>query len=342
MRKTSILDFQKLLLLFTILILMLPGHGQAQLEKEKPVKLKVALLPYLSFAPHFIAAEEGYFSEQRLQVEFLKFSQGFRTIVALTRGELDVSSGAISSGLINAMAKEGRLKVVADRGHLDPERITYLATVGNANLIEEIERHGPSRLTGRRIAVDPGGMQAYYASQMLRQMGLTVKDVKIVEVPVAVKLEALQAGSLDLTVESEPWLTRLLLGGKTRVWMPAEKVIPGYQVGVVVYGPNLLEKNPDTGKRFMVAYLKAVRQYNQGKTERNLEIVSKHTDLDKDILKQVCWPTFRESGKINIQSLFDFQAWAVEQDYLAGTIKEDRFWDSRFIEHANRVLGEKK
>ena len=92
----------------------------------------------------------------------------------------------------------------------------------------------------------------------------------------------------------------------------------------------------------MVAYLKTMRQYNQGKTERNLEIIAKHTDLDKDILKQACWPTFRESGKINIQSLFDFQAWAVEQDYLAGTIKEDRFLDSRFIEHANRVLGEKR
>ena len=179
MRKTSILDFQKLLLLVAILILMLPGHGQAQFEKEKPVKLKVAILPYLSFAPYFIAAEEGYFSEQGLQVEFLKFSQGFRTIVALTRGDLDVSSGGISSGLINAMAKEGKLRAVADRGHLDSERLTYLATVGNASLIEEIERHGSSRLTGRRIAVDPTGIQAYYASQVLRQMGLTVKDVKI-------------------------------------------------------------------------------------------------------------------------------------------------------------------
>jgi NitT/TauT family transport system substrate-binding protein len=342
MRKTSILGFLKFLFLFSILILMLPGHGQAQLEKEKPVKLKVALLPYLSFAPYFIAAEEGYFSEQGLQVEFLKFSQGSRAIVGLMRGELDVASGGMSSGWINAMAKEGKLRAVADRGHLDPERLTYLATVGNASLIEDIERYGSSRLTGRRIAVDQGGIQAYYASQVLRQMGLTVKDVKILQVPVAVKLEALQAGSLDLTVESEPWLTRLLRVGKTRVWMPAEKVIPGYQIGVIIYGPTLLEKNPDAGKRFMVAYLKAVRQYNRGKTERNLEIVAKHTDLDKDILKQACWPTFRQNGEINIQSLFDYQAWAVEQDYLGATIKEDRFWDSRFIEHANRVLGEKK
>jgi NitT/TauT family transport system substrate-binding protein len=88
----------------------------------------------------------------------------------------------------------------------------------------------------------------------------------------------------------------------------------------------------------MVAYLKAVRQYNQGKTERNLEILAKHTRLDRDLLMQACWPSVRDDGQINIQSILEFQDWAVKKGFLDSPVKMDQFWDPGFIEHANRVM----
>ena len=36
----------------------------------------------------------------------------------------------------------------------------------------------------------------------------------------------------------------------------------------------------------MIAYLKAVRQYNRGKTERNLEILVKHTGQTLEKIRQ--------------------------------------------------------
>ena len=52
------------------------------------------------------------------------------------------------------------------------------------------------------------------------------------------------------------------------------------------YGPAFLDKDPELGRRFMVAYLQGVKQYNEGKTERNLEILQNYTRLDRDLLKQ--------------------------------------------------------
>ena len=42
---------------------------------ENSVPIKISLLPYLSYAPIFIALEEGYFTEQGLVLEYVKFNQ---------------------------------------------------------------------------------------------------------------------------------------------------------------------------------------------------------------------------------------------------------------------------
>jgi ABC-type nitrate/sulfonate/bicarbonate transport system substrate-binding protein len=115
-------------------------------------------------------------------------------------------------------------------------------------------------------------------------------------------------------------------------------LIPDFQFAFILYGPILLDKNPDAGRRFMVAYLKAVRQYNLGKTERNLEILAKHTGLDRELLKRACWPPMHNDGRINVRGVLDFQAWAVGKGFLDSPVKEEQFWDPRFVEYANQVL----
>ena len=102
---------------------------------------------------------------------------------------------------------------------------------------------------------------------------------------------------------------------------------------------HLLKENPDAGRRFMTAYLKAARQYSQGKTERNVEIVAKYTQLDPSFLKRAAWPTMREGGGVNTDSLLDFQDWALKRKYLDKKIPADRFWDPRFVEHARKALN---
>jgi hypothetical protein len=88
----------------------------------------------------------------------------------------------------------------------------------------------------------------------------------------------------------------------------------------------------------MVAYLQGVRRYNRGKTERNLEILEKHTGLDRDLLEEACWPAFRRDGRINARSILDFQTWAREAGILDVDVPEDQFWEPRYIDHANRIL----
>lgn len=88
----------------------------------------------------------------------------------------------------------------------------------------------------------------------------------------------------------------------------------------------------------MVAYLKAVRQYNQGKTERNLEILAEFTGLDRELLKRTCWLPIRNDGRINVESVLDFQDWAAGKGFLDSKVTEEKFWDPSFVQYANQVL----
>ena len=45
-------------------------------------------------------------------------------------------------------------------------------------------------------------------------------------------------------------------------WKGADEIDPGHQSGTLLYGASFLTSNPDLGRRFMLAYVKAARLYN--------------------------------------------------------------------------------
>ena len=159
------------------------------------------------------------------------------------------------------------------------------------------------------------------------------------EIPPSALSDAFGSGAVDVAHIGEPWLTRIALTGKAGLWLPAQEVLPDFQWAMIAYGPTLLEANPTAGQHFMVAYLKAVRQYNQGKTPRNVEILAQYTELAPELLQEACWPAIHESGEINVQSLLDFQPWGADKGLLDELVTADQFWEPSFTAQANQVLS---
>jgi NitT/TauT family transport system substrate-binding protein len=305
----------------------------------KTVGLKVVVLPFLNYAPFYIALEEGYFQEQALEVEFVRLPRNADATSALVQGELDVLGGTVNVGLLNALARGADIKIVADRGYLAPSGCANSGFVARRVLVEAGELDSPASLKGKQIAFDPVSFSGYLLDKLLDGAGLGLDDVVSVDVPNAAIPEALENGTIDLASVIEPSLTRTLQTEHVVLWMATRDIVPGYHNSFVIFGPNLLSESPDVGRRFMVAYRKAVQQYNQGKTERNVQIVAQHTELEPEFLMEVCWPHLSKDGRIDTQGLLDFQAWAVEKGYLDNPITEEQFWDASFVEYANEVLG---
>ncbi|MEZ4640610.1 MAG: ABC transporter substrate-binding protein [Caldilineaceae bacterium] len=80
-----------------LLVLLIGGCAMPTLPDtgsvaEAKTPLRVTIFPYLSFSPLYIAQEEGYFSAEGLDVEFVRFQRNSESLTALLRGEVDVDS----------------------------------------------------------------------------------------------------------------------------------------------------------------------------------------------------------------------------------------------------------
>jgi len=330
--------FVVIVVFFMLLISQAGKNIVAAQQTPKTVNLKVVLYPFFSVAPFFIAEEEGYFAEQGLEIEYVKLDEDI-AIPALARGEVDVYTGLINIGALNAMHRGANIRFVSDRGYLAYEDCSYFGLVARKALVETGELNRPSQLNGRNVSWFRASFEEYFLEEVLKKDGVQLDDLKKITIPPPADIGAMSKGGLDLTVTSEPWVTRIVQSGYGVLWLPDQKVLPDFQFGLTLYGPKILENNPDAGKRFMVAYLKGARQHNQGKTARNLEIVTKYTGLKPDLLEKACWPKVRNDGRINVQSIRDFQDWAIAKGYLDQPVPSNLFMDTSFIEHATRVLN---
>lgn len=174
----------------------------------------------------------------------------------------------------------------------------------------------------------------------LEANGYDPREIEMLHVPQAAEYDALVAGGLDAAFVGEPWYTLLQEGGG-RVLAPAKELFDGYQHSVVLYGPSLLDGDQAVGERFAVALLRGLRRYDEGKPARNLDALAEVMGQGRDELVDLCWPSMGSDGFIDIPSLMEFQAWAVDRGDQDAIVPPESFWEPRFIEQANQTLEER-
>lgn len=301
--------------------------------------LKVLYGRYLTFAPLAIASAEGFFLAQGLDVELVHLTGSTEATPLLLRGDIDVGAGFLKIADFNAISRGASLRLVADKGSFAPETCVSSAFLGRTEFLRTKNPDNAEDLRGARAAATPLSFSEYLLETFVTSKGLRLSDLDVVKLHEAIAAEALINGSLDFQHLGEPFLTRVVRSGRAVVWKSMAKILPGSQIAVIVFGPTLLTKNRDAGRRFMVAYLQGVRQYNRGKTPRNVEIISKETGLEADLVREACWQPIRGDGKINVESVLDFERWAVRRGLLDAPLPAEKFWDASFIESANHILG---
>ena len=301
--------------------------------------VRVTLSETLSHAPLYIADEEGFFTDEGLELVGMTFRRTAAALPGLAGGDLDVYIGVSSPSNLNVIARSNDVKFVMARTEMRSEGCAAYSMMANRELVESGRLRTPADLKGLRIGTERTSSNFFIINMLLRSGGLTVDDVSTEYIPPALKPEGFQRDIIDVTTSSEPYLTRMIDAGSAVRWIPFNDVVPGYQYGYMLFGPTLLKDNREKGRRFMRAYLRAVRQYNrEGKSERHLEILSARLRLDTDFLKRTCWPYHANDGRIDIELLDRYQEWALAEGFVDRTLTSDELWDRGFVDHANRVL----
>ncbi len=308
--------------------------GAAPPVDSDPVTL--LLVPFLTHAPLFIAHDEGYFEDSGLQVDVVEMHRPTTAFPLLLRGEIDVMGSVIHAGFFNAAARGANVKAVAGMAYVAEDTCTHLGVLARKDLIRNDGTIISATLKDSRVSLIHPSLFSYFFDTMLVRHGMGLGDVRIVDIGQAGKIDAFEKGLLDFSTAGEPWLTRHVQSGFSQVFCRAEDVLPDFQFSMILFGEKLLRSDSDRGQRFIAAYLRAVQQYVLGKTDRNVDILSRHTHQSPEIIRKACWPAVRQTGELNIASLLDYQAWLLNSGYVDKVLTKGQIHDARFIESAGR------
>lgn len=300
--------------------------------REEPprqlTKVRLNLTPSLTYAPIVIAKEEGFFTAEGIDAELVGIDTN-SALLATNTGELDVFSGAVRTGMFNMMLKGLPLRVVADKGHSDAGPCTNEAFAAPVETAERIHASGGS-IRGERIAVARGGLTEYLVDLLMENRKVSAADVTFIDLPQG-SVASMRQDIDAVRHLTEPHLTTAINEKRASIVATGEELSPGHQTAVVVYGKRLLRDDRDLGRRFMRAYLRGVRRYNEGKTPGNVAIISRFTKLDPEAVRQSCWVAIASDGHVEPDAVQRILDWSHKRGYLNAAMTVDQWWDPSFL-----------
>ncbi len=312
-----------------------------------PVKVRLGQVGGVSDAAIFIADEKGYFREQGIDLERTPFDTAADMVGPLGTGQLEVGAGAPGAGLLNAIASQVPLKIVADKGRMDPGH-GYEAMVVRKALWDQGVLKSPADLKGRKIAIASLNISTEVAlDTFLRTGGLTVKDVDVIRLPHADMASALANGSIDMGLPIEPFVTQIAERKIGVIWKRNDEVVPKHQVAVILYSPKFTKDQPEAAKKFMLAYIKAARYYNDAfgkndaaKKQDVVAILVRNTKVkDVALYDKMAMPGIDPNGKVNVDSLASQQEWYLQKGSQKARVDLKKVVDMSYADLAVQKLG---
>jgi NitT/TauT family transport system substrate-binding protein len=299
-------------------------------------------------AGFFIADKEGYFRDQGLEVTMTPFASAAKMIAPLGSGELDAGGGTVSAGLYNAVERGIQLRVVADKGSVT-DKLEYSTLIVRKDLVDSGRYKTLADLKGMTIAAAAKGAGTESSlNEALKKGGLKFDDVNVVYMGFPDMLVALRNKAIDAAVDNEPTITRAEEDG-IAVRASKDVIYPGQQTAVVLYSEKFAQDRRPVAQKFMNAYLRAVRDYNDAisngklagpKADDILSILTEYTKIkDRSIYAKMVPFAVNPNGRVNAATLkndFDFYH---ARGLVSGKVTVDQVIDSSFADEAVKTLG---
>lgn len=186
--------------------------------------LRVGIDPWPGFAPLFLAADQGFFAEEGVDVELVELSSLADVRRAFERGQTD----GMASSLVEVLD--------ADRNSERAPVIALMADYSNGAdvILAKRDITNVAALKGQRIGLEPSSLNRFILARALAQGGLSMADVEIVSLPQAGLKEAVEVGLVDAVVTYPPISTNIKQTGlMAQIFTSAD--IPGEVSDVVSF-----------------------------------------------------------------------------------------------------------
>ncbi len=296
----------------------------------------------------YIAVEQGFFKEQGLDVEITSFDSAANMVAPLGAGQLDAAGGAISAGLFNAFNRNIPMKIVADKGHSEPTPPGFPVSVflTRKALFDGGQVKSAADLKGHKFGwVAKGISTELDLAAFLKSGGLTVNDVDLTQMGFPDMVSAMASGGIDACAPPEPFVTNMLGKDIASAIGYDYQVNPRNQVAAILYGADFAKG--DAASRFMIAYVRAVRLYNDATLKKNAQAKQKFVDAsvkyttvkDPALYDRMAPQGLDPDGKLNVDSIRAQQDFFLNAGTQQARVNLDNYIDTHYAADAVKQLG---
>jgi NitT/TauT family transport system substrate-binding protein len=213
---------------------------QAHAADLKPYK--VGFNAWIGSVAFFVAEQKGFFKDAGLDLQTKNFSAPGDGLIPLISGDLDAHLSTADSVLTVLDKAPGQLKIV------------YLTdtSAGADAILAKKDITSVKALKGRKVAATLGQCNQLLLEKALQGVGLTSKDVDLVNMNPDDAGAAFVAGKIDAAVTWEPWITKALALGAGHVVF-SSKETPNLILDVLAISTKTANKKQAETRAFVKA-----------------------------------------------------------------------------------------
>jgi NitT/TauT family transport system substrate-binding protein len=293
-------------------------------------KITIGMSGWTGFAPLTLAENAGLFRANGLDVETRFVPQRERNL-ALLSGALNCVVTTVDTMIQWASAAPLTQVLVLDRSR-----------GGDGIAVRPAIRQW-SDLRGRTVAVDGAGTTPYFVlAYMLRENGMSIRDVQTATLAPQPAAQAFVAGQFDAASTYEPYLSQVRGMGEDRGRILATTLDHPCVVDTLAFQPAFIERNAEAVQRVVKSWFDAVAMIAR-EPDRSHEIMGQRTRQTGPQFaasaQYIEWLDLAKNREYVASGLPEFTRKAHTVQRESGVLRQDvdlsRLFDDRFL----RAMG---
>lgn len=242
---------------FALLVQPMAAHAE----------VKIGVSDWPGWVAWYVAEQKGFFKKHGADVKLVWFANYTDSISALSAGQLDGNAQTWGDTMA-PLAKGIALKTILVNDN----------SAGNDALMVGPKIKSFNDLKGKKIALEEFSVSHFILTMALNKNGMTLKDVKVVNLSAGDAAAAFMAGRVDAAVVWNPWINTIQASGKGTPLFTS-KDLPGMVPDLLV----VQEKSLKAKRKDFVGMVRAwyeVEAFLRSNPDEATKIMAKVVGLD--------------------------------------------------------------
>lgn len=290
MRKKILIGLVSLAAILTIVLVLIPS-------RPEKASVRVALPPIIASLPHWIAVDQGYYKDARIEIIHVRLASSGDMMNAIISGDIDFLP-AVS--LYSAFAFQKDLDVPKavifshSRFQVNPDfEALIVASKSDISKLKDLEN--------KVIGCYPGVTSERFTAHYLASNGVDTSKIDFVRLSPPEHQNALMRDDIQCSHLYEPFLSEMILDGRGR---RLTRSVYAYfnepsAMGSSAISYVLTIKNKDIAHRLLDVWDKAIT-FIETEPDSSRKILAKELGIAEDVAKKATWVGATKSSETSL------------------------------------------